>query len=57
MAKQTENRLDANDRQMLLKAMQDFSLRVLSGKNCSMQETATLPAVLSLLLRCEYLDQ
>lgn len=37
----------------LTQAMVDFSLRVLSGQNCTMQETASLPEVLSILFSRE----
>lgn len=37
----------------LTKAMMEFSLRVLNGKECTPQETAILPDVLSLLLVSE----
>ena len=36
---------------LLIEAMNDFAIRVLSGQNCNAQETAILPKVLSLLLR------
>lgn len=49
--------LTNNQRTELTQAMVDFSKRVLQGKDCTMQETATLPSVLSLLLRGEKLDK
>ena len=42
--------LTDNQRAELTQAMVDFSKRVLQGKDCTLQETATLPSVLSLLL-------
>lgn len=36
--------------QDLTKAMTEFSIRVLEGKDCTPQETAILPDILSLLL-------
>lgn len=36
--------------QDLAKAMTEFSLRVMEGKDCTPQETAILPDILSLLL-------
>lgn len=42
--------------QDLNKAMMEFAIRVLEGKDCTPQETAILPAILSLLLIGEQSD-
>ncbi len=42
--------------QDLTKAMEAFSFRVLEGKDCTVQETAILPAILSLLLNSQKSD-
>ncbi len=42
--------------QDLTKAMEAFSFRVLEGKDCTMQETAILPTILSLLLNSQKSD-
>ena len=41
----------------LTQAMVDFSLRVLRGKDCTMLEAASLPAVLSILFSREQVHQ
>lgn len=43
-------RMNTVEMMALTKAMMEFSLRVLNGKECTPQETAILPVVLSLLL-------
>lgn len=42
--------------QDLITAMEAFSFRVLEGKDCTVQETAILPAILSLLLNRQKSD-
>lgn len=43
--------LNADQRTELTQGMIAFSMRVLEGKECTVQETAILPSILSLLLK------
>lgn len=45
-----ENRLNKTETITLTKAMLEFSMRVLEGKECTLQETAILPDILLFLL-------
>lgn len=50
-------KLTEEQKNTLTQAMVSFSLRVLDGKQFTMQETAVLPSVLSILMAGEKLDK